>query len=144
MASLNMRGPYKIWIKDETGKQVKNTGNIVSKNVKYGNYAFGIINKNNKFCPSYVGRSDFGLLTEINQQIDKGKADGCTHFKYSTADSPTEAYEKECQNYHDFKPKYNKEHPDKPKDNGHYSCPVEGCEYHASSKPKTSKYDFGC
>ena len=129
MASLNMSGPYPIWIKNEEDELVKNTGNEVSSDIIFGNYAFGISTATG-FRPYYVGRSDSGLLKEINQQIDKGKADGCDKFKYSAANNATEAYEKECQNYHDFKPKYNKVHPDKPKNNGHYKCPVKGCEYH--------------
>lgn len=129
MASLNMKGPFQIWIKDENGVLVKNTGNVVSGDIKCGNYAFGNDEKDG-FQIFYIGRSDSGLLKEINQQIDNGKANRCNHFKYSIANSPTEAYEKECQNYHDFNPPRNGIHPAKPKDNGHYKCPVEGCEYH--------------
>ena len=129
MASLNMNGPYEIWIENENGENEKNTGNIVDADIKCGNYAFG--NETEKgFRVFYIGRSDSGLLKEINQRIDDGKADGCKHFKYSIANSPTEAYEKECKNYHDFHPQRNNIHPAKPKDNGHYKCPVEGCIYH--------------
>jgi len=132
MPSLNMKGPYEIWT-EENGKKVKNTGNVVPKNVKIGNYAFGN-QKEDGFHVFYVGRSDdrkeTGLLDEINQQIDNGKAKDCAHFKYSVANSHTEAYEKECQNYHDFRPSRNEVHPARPADNGHYKCPVASCPYH--------------
>ena len=132
-ADLKMNGPYKIWKMNAEGKQVKNTGNYVSNDIKFGNYAFGRIIDGVEYT-LYIGRCsnrvETGLLAEINQQIDNGKADGCDLFFYSIAGSKTEAYEKECQNYHDFMPARNKVHPAKPKDNGHYKCPVAGCDYH--------------
>lgn len=129
MASLNMRGPYKIWIKDENGNQVKNTGNVVPENIECGNYAFGNLT-DGIFYIYYVGRSDSGLLKEINQQIDNGKAKDCELFKFSTVDNAEEAYKKECQNYHDYNPPRNEIHPGKPAGNDDVKCPVEGCEYH--------------
>lgn len=137
MANLNLHmgsSRYPLWITDENGKKVQNVSNIVSGDILFGNYAFGYINKENgKFVVLYVGRSESGLAREIIQEMNTYRADNCTHFKYSVARNSTEAYEKECQNYHDFGEKEclnNREHPDKPKDNGHYKCPIEGCEYH--------------
>ena len=131
---LHMNGPYDIWTTNAQKELVKNTGNVVDGDIKIGNYAFGYTKDGLEYT-MYVGRSDgrkdSGLLAEINQQIDLGKADGCDVFLYSVADSATEAYVKECQNYHDYnKPPRNKVHPAKPADNGHYKCPVAGCPYH--------------
>lgn len=88
---------------------------------KMGNYAIGIITNDGKFIPKYIGRSDkYDLIERIKSHLKEFK--DCTHFKYSYATSEKEAFEKECENYHDFKPKYNKIHPDKP-NNTKYECP---------------------
>ncbi len=56
-------------------------------------------------------------------------------FKFSYADSIQEAYEKECQNYHDFGGEEgylrNKEHPAKP-DRYEGTCPICGRRCNAS------------
>jgi len=136
MANLNLHmgsSYYPLWITDEHNQTMENVTNIVSKDIKFGNYAFGYIDKNGVFIVLYVGRSESGLAREMVQEMNTYRANRCTHFKYSAAENATQAYEKECQNYHDFGEKEllnNREHPDKPKDNGHYKCPVKGCEYH--------------
>lgn len=122
MASLDMLGPFAL-TDNEVNKRV-------SENVM-GNYAFGYIDKKSAFRVCYVGRSDSDLKKEIKQQMKTDRAKGCTHFKFSTAKSKKEAFEKECRNYHDFGGNtklHNKNHPDKP-DGTEYECPVEGCEY---------------
>lgn len=95
---------------------------------KKGNYLFlsslGVV--------KYIGRSDSDLQTEILQQMDTYRANGCTQFKYSLSESVRDAYETECRDYHNYGGKdklNNRYHPDEPEGH-HYPCPVEGCEYH--------------
>ena len=86
-----------------------------------GNYAFGYLNEKGIFIVRYVGRSD----TDLKERIKHGITDMQSHpsyryerFKFSYALSIIEAYEKECQNYHDFggdeKKLINNVHPAKP------------------------------
>lgn len=123
MASLGMLGPFAL-----TDAEVNK---IVPENVM-GNYAF--LQKKwlaGEYIVRYVGRSDSDLKKEIKQQMRTDRAKGCTHFKYSIANSVKEAFEKECRNYHDFGEcdcLNNDIHPAKPAGT-RYKCPVEGCEY---------------
>lgn len=94
---------------------------------KKGNYLF----LSSSRVVKYVGRSDSDLQTEILQQMDTYRADGCTQFKYSLADSVKDAYETECRDYHNHGEKEklnNRYHPDEPAGH-HYPCPVEGCNH---------------
>lgn len=118
MANLNMRGPYEL--RDEV------VDKYVDKNV-IGNYAYGK-SREDGFYVYYVGRSDSDLREEIKKRKNSDrKFAQCTHFKFSIAESPKEAFEKECKNYHDFngdKGKLlNEIHPDIP-DNSNLSCPI--------------------
>ncbi|MCR5532629.1 MAG: hypothetical protein K6F10_01985 [Paludibacteraceae bacterium] len=97
-----------------------------------GNYGFYKVIEG-RYKVRYIGRSDSNLQDEIDQQRNKKKDKGYTHFKYATASSKTEAYEEECRNYHEFGENVgldNEIHPRKPKDNGHYNCPEPSCFYH--------------
>lgn len=121
MASLNMNGPFEL--KDEV------IDAKVDKNWKNGNYAYGRKDSYGTFVLDYVGRSDTNLCNEIKSRKTNPKFKNCTHFKFSYASSEKEAFEKECKNYHEFKPRLNDMHPDKP-DGKEYKCPVEGCLKH--------------
>lgn len=113
MASLNMVGPFLLNEK-EIDIQIK-------KGIP-GNYAYGYLNDNERFVVQYVGRSDENLNSRIRHGIGQYKM-----FKYSYARNMKEAFEKECQNYHDFGGDegllYNKIHPDRP-EGSDYECPV--------------------
>lgn len=85
-----------------------------------GNYALGKMNKNNKFSVSYVGRSDINLKQRLKQWA---KENDLPLFKYSYVTSPKAAFEKECENYHDFNPPRNEIHPDRP-DGTNWKCSV--------------------
>lgn len=115
MASLNMAGPFTF---SESG-----IDNAIQKNRK-GNYALGSANQDGTLNVAYIGRSDSDLNAELKQRLG-------THdypsFKASYANSISEAYEKECQNYHDFgenKSLANEIHPAKP--NSNHRCPICG------------------
>ena len=88
-----------------------------------GNYALGHIDEHCNFHVQYVGRSD----TDVNTRIKDHLNEGYTHFKFSYATSPKAAFEKECQNYHDFgenKVLDNCIHPDLPDESKNWKCPV--------------------
>lgn len=123
MASLNMGISYDL------------TCDVIDKVVadrKIGNYAYGYLNERGAFIVLYVGRSDSDLKDRVKHGInDMQKNPNLRYerFKFSYADSVAEAYEKECQNYHDFGGEegslYNEVHPTKPEGyNG--TCPVCG------------------
>lgn len=97
MPSLNMNGAYDFdsdTIKDKVEEE------------EIGNYALGYV-KDNSFYVKYVGRSDNDLQKELIARLEKNHS----KFKFSYASSDSEAYKKECQNYHDFKPEENEIHP---------------------------------
>lgn len=90
-----------------------------------GNYALGYINEKGIFIVQYVGRSDI----DVNNRIKDHLYEGYTHFKFSYASSPEDAFEKECQNYHDFgesKKLDNDIHPDLPANSKKWKCPICG------------------
>ena len=111
MAALGMEGIFSL------------NAESIEKNVTQisaGNYALGHV-KDKKFYVKYVGRSDSDVNGRLKQHVGKYK-----EFKYSYAKSAKAAFEKECQNFHDFGgEKYldNKIHPDRPKDSG-WKCPL--------------------
>jgi hypothetical protein len=111
--SLGMNGSYEF-SSEEIDARISKTS--------AGNYALGYIDENN-FIVRYVGRSDSDVNHRLKSHI--GKHPMCTHFKYFYASSPKDAYEKECQNWHDFNPHENKIHPDQPSNNSKkWKCPV--------------------
>lgn len=123
MATLNMGFSYDL------------TYDVIDKVVadgRIGNYAFGYLDNQGSFIVLYVGRSDNNLKERIKHGItdvqDNPKL-RYERFKFSYAESPKDAYEKECRNYHDFGGEdgklYNLIHPDKP-DGYTGTCPVCG------------------
>jgi hypothetical protein len=123
-----MRGPFIL-----TDEEVNNRVEIG----KMGNYAYGYLQEREGrqiFIVRYVGRSTTDLREEIKSRHKSEKKFtplDCEYFKFSYADSVRDAYEKECQNFHDFGEEQsllNEVHPAKPNDNGSYRCPIEGCK----------------
>lgn len=106
MANLGMKGPYVF--------NEQSIDNVITQ-TSPGNYALGYTNDENTFIVQYVGRADSNVNARLKQHIGEKYAS----FKFSYATSPKAAYEKECQNYHDFGgPKgklKNKIHPGDPK-----------------------------
>jgi hypothetical protein len=101
-----------------------------------GNYAYGYLEEREGrqiFIVRYVGRSATDLRDEIKSRHKSDKKFtklDCEFFKFSYADTEREAYEKECQNFHDFggeQSLLNEVHPTKPEGNGTYRCPFPGC-----------------
>lgn len=113
MASLGMSGPYAF-----TSTKIDEV--VTRKSA--GNYALGHTKDDGTFIVEYVGRSD----TDLNEELNARLSDRYKKFKYSYATSPKAAFEKECQNYHDFGESAkldNKYHPARP-DGTNWKCPV--------------------
>ncbi|MGI6488056.1 MAG: hypothetical protein ACOX2B_07015 [Syntrophothermaceae bacterium] len=109
MASLNMEGPYSL-----NFKEIENCITRTSP----GNYALGYI-KEKSFRVCYVGRADNDVNQRLKQWVSNTQR---PQFKFSYASSPKAAFEKECNNYHDFDPPDNKIHPTRPA-NTNWKCP---------------------
>ncbi|GAA4279307.1 hypothetical protein [Aquimarina mytili] len=111
MAQLNMNGSYEL-TNEKVDEEVTKTS--------AGNYALGYV-KEKTFWVKYVGRADIDLNDRLKSWVGKYE-----RFKFSYASSPKAAFEKECNNYHDFGGKKsldNKIHPDRP-DDSNWKCPV--------------------
>jgi len=109
-----MNGPYSL--------TEKKFDELVAAN-KIGNYALGRTDEEGTFLVSYIGRSDSDLNSRLKDYVGNYRK-----FKYSIASSIKEAFEKECNNYHDFggsEKLKNDKHPNRPvgKD---WECP--GCD----------------
>lgn len=85
-----------------------------------GAYALGFV-KDDKFYIKYVGRSDDDVNDRLHKHI--GKKNDYKKFKFKYYSSAKAAFEKECRLYHDFKPRDNIIHPDRP-NNSNWKCPV--------------------
>ena len=113
MASLNMEGPYAF-----TSAEIDK---VVTRKSP-GNYALGYTKDDGTFVVQYVGRSD----VDVNQELKARLNSKYKKFKYSYATSPKTAFEKECQNYHDFGGSDSldkKNHPPRPS-GSNWKCPV--------------------
>lgn len=118
MASLHMFGPYEF-TSAEVDKQITKT--------QTGNYALGYLRDQRKtFIVRYVGRSDTDVNNRLKDHLPERETRNYTHFKFSYATSPKDAFETECRNYHDFgedKKLDNKVHPDLPSNSKNWKCP---------------------
>jgi len=108
MPSLGLQGPFAL-NEESIDKTVDQTSP--------GNYALGDRNQSGTFLVDYVGRSDNNLNGRLKQHVGENLL-----FKADYASSPKTAFEKECNNYHDFTPPRNKNHPARPANSG-WSCP---------------------
>lgn len=113
MKTLDMDGPFDY--NQETINKIVPEGVI-------GNYALGYV-EGNTFIVQYVGRADKDLRERLPHSIGK-----YSHFMASRANSPMEAYHKECSNWHDFGGEEgyldNKIHPDIPNGEKLAFCPI--------------------
>src|SRR5262249_53779479 len=93
---------------------------IVKRKVP-GNYALGsVYGFPKKLRVRYVGRSDGDLQARLLQHAAEGKY---PYFKFAEATSPRAAFERECQNYHDFIRFIDNDiHPQRPAGAG-WQCP---------------------
>ncbi|HUJ11446.1 MAG TPA: hypothetical protein VL171_15630 [Verrucomicrobiae bacterium] len=108
MPVLGMNGPFTLDAK---------TIDVTVTQRRPGNYALGAMASDGRFTVSYVGRSDVDVNGRLHQHVGEHRM-----FKFSYASSAKAAFEKECGNYHDFRPSDNKIHPGRP-DGTDWQCP---------------------
>ena len=110
MPSLGMNGPFRLDTQTIDTKVTRTSP---------GNYALGEKNEKGTFLVCYVGRSDSDVRLRLKSWIGNTRS---PLFKFSYADSPKAAFEKECHNFHDFNFGNFQNHPDRP--NGtNWICP---------------------
>lgn len=114
MASLGLYGPHPL-DHDSINTHVDRTG--------IGCYAHGSLNAGGGVSVKRIGRSDTNLNRRIHDYVGN-----YPHFKYGFFKTVRECYEHECRMWHEFQPKDNPLHPDKP-DGCDYPCPVAGCQH---------------
>jgi hypothetical protein len=112
MATLELNGPFNF-----NGATI----DVQITRTSPGNYALGYVTGDKTFIVLYVGRADEDLNIRLHQHI--GESSKYKSFKWDYATSPKAAFEKECQNYHDFNCSDNKIHPDRP-NGANWKCPV--------------------
>ena len=95
--------------------------NAFAKGVGPGAYALGRVDSEGRFLVSRVGRSD----SDLNKRLHDHEGD-YSQFKFAFYDTAKQAFERECQLYHDFDPPDNHVHPARPAGTN-YSCPVVTC-----------------
>jgi hypothetical protein len=116
LAQLGMKGPYEL---------NKDMVESILEMTRVGNFALGKIDAEGQFIPYKVARSDQDLKKEV---LSWYEFHHYTHFAYAYAAGPKQAYEKECQNYHDLFPWLkNPPHPVPPKDIP-CKCPNQWCD----------------
>lgn len=110
MPTLKMNGSYKL-----DSETINKTSS--------GNYALGYT-KDKTFYVKYISRSDSDLRVRLLSHVLNGRY---KEFEYSYATSAKTAFEKECQNFHDFGGIENLDndiHPDRPSNSKDWECPV--------------------
>jgi hypothetical protein len=113
MQSTAVEGPHRL-----TPQKV---AEVITK-TSAGNFALGRVQENG-FCVLYVGRSDDDVAKELcswANQYPHYKA-----FMFSYASSPRAAFDKECEDFHDFggtERLDNLGHPQRP-DQTEWLCP---------------------
>ena len=102
---------------------------IVPANMPNGNYKIFRQNPfDKKYYVVYVGRvadrtTDDGLKDRLKEHI--GEWPGSLYFDCEAKNTPLQAYNQECVDYHDWQPKYNSVHPAK-LPNRNDPCPICG------------------
>jgi hypothetical protein len=100
MARPTLSGPYPL-------TTVGVDGAVTSKSP--GVYALGKF-ENATFYIHYVGRSDDDVGARLKQHVKEWYP----QFKFAYATSPKDAFEKECELFHDFGGSNNPNHPSRP------------------------------
>ena len=82
-----------------------------------GTFALGYVGRDNAFYINYVGRSDEDIGQRLQDLIGSDAS-----FKFSLANSAQEAFWRECELFHMFRPPANRVHPGRPH-NTNWVCP---------------------
>ncbi len=100
-----MRGPFRL-APDILDKSVPRSSGV---------FALGALNHKGSIVVSEIGRSDGDVLSALKELVGRYEA-----FVYEEASSPKEAFEMECELYHQFRP--TSKHPTP--DDDTWACPV--------------------
>ena len=117
MGSLAVEGPF-----DFTSTQID--AKVLPRRI--GSYVLGELRADGSFNVMYVGRSDADLNLELKTRL----VAKYPKFMFSYAGSSTDAFIKECNNYHFFGGKEtldNQRHPDRPDGMDNLDCPITSC-----------------
>lgn len=97
MASMNLAGPYPLSF-DKVASVVKPR--------RPGVFALGYKGDGGVFFVNYIGRSDSDLRERLLEFIGSDVS-----FKFEVAASAQEAFMRECELFHAFRPRGNRMHP---------------------------------
>lgn len=100
MKNSGLTGPFKLTFEDIE---------VAVKQRAPGVYALGTRDLSGRFAIMSVGRSDVDVRERLRGCIGAG-----THFKFDYFASEREAFEKECELFHEIKPPGNFLHPARP------------------------------
>ena len=112
MPSTGLHGPYPLTRAEIDKRVVESIGVYVLND-----------NNSGSFYVHRVGRSDVDVNARLKDYVGDYE-----RFKYGHYRTKKPAFEKECHIYHDFDPRDNVNHPDRP-DGTNYSCPVTSCPH---------------
>ena len=101
-------GPYRLTV-DGIDEAVKEKAP--------GVFALGHEDFQGRFRITHIGRSDNELRSSLCDMIGTSGL-----FKYITVETSKEAFEKQCELFHKFKPPGNSLHPDRPPGTS-WTCP---------------------
>lgn len=79
------------------------TINLIITSDFIGNYRIGILDENDTFKVAYIGRATEQSVKErLLQHIHNRDFNNCTVFDFNVAETPEDAYYRECLDYHAF------------------------------------------
>ena len=108
MPTMNLDGPYSLTYDSVDGA----LGSAFP-----GVFALGYRGRDDVFYVNYVGRSDSDVRGRLLELIGSDVA-----FKFGRSASAEEAFRRECELFHAFRPPANRIHPGRPA-NTSWSCP---------------------
>jgi hypothetical protein len=108
MPQTGLLGPYRLTFDDI---------NTAVNQTYPGVFALGHLDRDGRFCVTRVGRSDQDVGAALRDFIGSEN-----YFKFDILSTGRAAFEKECTLYHDFSPRGNRVHPQRPTDSD-WTCP---------------------
>lgn len=100
MGSSNLAGPYRL---------TYDAINVAVRKEKPGVFALGSLDSEGRFCLSKVGRSDANVKEALRMFIASEPL-----FKFSYETGAKQAFLRECELFHKFRPQGNMLHPSRP------------------------------
>jgi hypothetical protein len=108
MLKTGLNGPYRLTFEGiESAVRQRSAGA----------YALGRITPSGSFSVNHVGRSDTDIAARLRDFIGSD-----SFFKFGYYPSSREAFEKECELFHDFRPPGTRVHPGRPV-GSRWTCP---------------------